>query len=109
MDEKYHCASCPAKFSLNSGNSTLKAHLDKCKPSIEKGWKPKTFTDPTQPSIVDAFVPSLPIEQQKAIDQKLVLWMKVQGKPLLTVEEPEFKSFVKALNPKYAVPSRYFL
>lgn len=101
-----NCTACSSTFSLNTSTGSLKTHLNKCKASIEKGWVVK---DNNQPTIIDALEPSLPIEEQEVIDEALIRWLKVRGKPLALVEEEEFKEFTKSLNKKYSVPGRCVL
>ena len=100
------CTSCPATFSVNSSTGTLKKHLSKCEASVAKGWIVK---DKNQPTLQEVLEPRLPIEEQEAIDEALIRWLKVSGKPLAIVEEEEFKDLAKALNKKYSVPGRCVL
>lgn len=102
-DKDITCTSCSAVFALTSSTGTLKKHLDKCTASHAKGWVAK---DKNQPTLRELLEPGLPIDEQDAIDEELIKWLKVRGKPLALVEEEEFRQFTKILNKKYVVPGR---
>jgi hypothetical protein len=98
------CCACDANFSLTTSTGSLKKHLNKCEKSVQQGWIVK---DKNQPTLQETLDPSLPFDEQKNIDDALILWLKLQGKPLSLVEEVEFQKFVKTLNRRYVVPGWY--
>ena len=80
---------------MNTGNSTLIAHIKKKHLHLAPELKQASFDE----------LNALPLSasHQNFVDEALLSWIIEQFQPFMVVDSEAFKEFVSTLNPKYEI------
>ena len=119
-DKKGICKICKSEISANQGNtSTMKRHANKPGDhlkrwnEINEEFKAENMPSKVQQKFFDCLEKQakypLDSEKRKKLNRELLGLITQDLQPLSIVEDPGFKSYTKALDPKYTLPSRKYI
>ena len=100
-DGRKKCMNCDAKYSKNSGNSTLRSHLEsKHKIKLILTQEDENVNNDNAPKVKHGRVTS------EEITQLLLEWIIDDKQAFSVVENKKFRKFIHALDSSYDLPVR---